>query len=157
MWEEDTVVPVARWEPDADVDAIAAVRDGLDAFAGSYGMSAAARADVRAAASEAVADAVVRIRRTDEPGCLVVNAATDGIWLSVTVTADAVERGPRAEGSLPLGQCLADRLEWSADARGTHLLLEFAMGTARPAATFVPHSARRRRGAVRRRLARRPG
>jgi hypothetical protein len=127
MWEEDAGVVTARWESEAAIGLIGAVRDGVGAFADSQGMTHAAREDVRAAVCEAVADAVVRLRRTDAPGRVVVDAATDGVWLSVQVKDNAAVHSLGPGESLPLVACLPHRLEWAADASGTQLLMEFAM------------------------------
>jgi hypothetical protein len=127
MWEEDAGVVTARWESEAAIGMIGAVRDGVGAFADGQGMAHAAREDVRAAVCEAVADAVVRLRRSETPGRVVVGVATDGVWLSVQVKDNAAVHSRGPDESLPLVACLPQRLEWAADAAGTQLLMEFAM------------------------------
>ena len=57
MREHDGGVAMARWEPEAAMPAIAAVRDEVGSFAAAHGMSRDTREDVRAAVAEAVADA----------------------------------------------------------------------------------------------------
>ena len=146
MWEEDTGVATAHWESEAAIGMIAAVRDGVGSFAGRHGMPRDGRENVRAAVAEAVADAVIRGRRADEPGRVFVDAATDGAWLSVRIRDDGpgCEDGPA--GGLPLVTCLPHSLEWDADREGTHVLMEFAMA---PAASPVQGGLERTREAGR--------
>jgi hypothetical protein len=132
MWEDDAGVMSARWEAEAGVGLIAAMRDGVGDFASVHGMARGPREDVRTAVAEAVADAVVRIRRTEAPGRVAVAAATDGVWLSVRVHDDA--GGDRE--NLPLVTCLPHRLERESDEAGTHVLMEFAMAATPPARTL---------------------
>jgi Histidine kinase-like ATPase domain len=145
MSVEDSGVALGHWEPEPRIGAIAEVRGSVDAFAAEHGMPRQRREDVRAAVAEAVADAVVRLRRSEAPGRLVVDAATDGAWLSVQVKDDAVDRSHGQDGALPLVQCLPHRLEWDADDRGTHLLMEFPMTAAMQPRDEAPRAPGRRR------------
>ena len=130
MWEAEAVVATARWESEPALTLIGAVRDGVARFAETHGMARDAREDVRSAVAEAVADAVVRLRRGATPGPVVVDAATDGAWLSVWVRDDDA-LGVDDDARLPLVARLAHRSERGADARGTHVLMEFAMAPER--------------------------
>jgi anti-sigma regulatory factor (Ser/Thr protein kinase) len=132
MREEDVRVATARWESESAIDVIATVRDGVAAFAAAHGMTRDTREDVGSCVSEAVADAVVRLRRGDERGNVSVEAATDGEWLSVQVKDAARARGVEPATGLPLVSSLPDRLDWAADAVGTYVLMEFAMGSGAP-------------------------
>jgi hypothetical protein len=133
MWEVDAGVVLARWESGPAASAVAAIGEGLDAFAAAHGMSRGARRDVRAAVSEAVTDALGRLRRDHEPGSVCVDAATDGVWLSVQVTDRAGMRGAGSDEALPVVHRVPHRLERAADATGTYLMMEFAMRPDGPA------------------------
>ena len=129
MRDEDTGVAVARWSYEAQVASIASVRNGVDGFAGRHGMSTAARADLAAAVSEAVADAVEHGRGLARPGNVLVDAATDGAWITVRVAGDAPRDPPPGRPALPLVMALSDRFEcWQArEGAGRTVLMEFAM------------------------------
>ena len=133
MTDDDVGVAVARWECDAAVGAIATVRQGVNGFARRYGMRDAAREDLRAAVSEAVADAVSRAGVRQGGHSVVVDAATDGAWLSVRVIGAEPARSATAPMALPLVAALADRVEWDpGGAEGTRVLMEFALAPAPP-------------------------
>jgi hypothetical protein len=128
--EDDLGVASSRWEFQARVETIAAVRRAVTAFARQHGMRPAGRDDLGVAVSEAVAHAV-----SDDAlpasASVVVDVATDGAWMSVRLTADAAARHRTPP---PLMAALADRVEWGAGhgGHGTVALLEFPM-TARAA------------------------
>ncbi len=134
MHGDEIGVATARWQLGARVGSIAEVRRDVTAFARRHGMAAASRQDLAVAVSEAVAVAVGSLGGAPAPGAIVVDAATDGEWLSVRVRG-AERAGHDGDPAvvLPLMTALAARVEWDpgrGDEGGTSLM-EFAM-TASP-------------------------
>ena len=152
MRDDDAEVATARWEVDATVEAATDLPNATNTFARRHGMSADARDAVKRAVSEAVEDAVARAR--DRQGRVTVDAATDGHWLSVQISSDAL-LAPGEALALPLVTSLAQRAEQTADAAGTNVLMEFDMPRAvrraprgvRPGLAY--HRMSRRRGCAR--------
>ncbi len=124
---QDGVV-TARWELGGQIGAIADVRRDVAAFAGRYGMAAGGRADVGAAVSVAVAVAAGPRAERAEGGAVVVDAATDGEWLSVRVRGEArCDHDADPSVALPLMVALAARVEWDPGRgeQGPRSLMEF--------------------------------
>ena len=126
MIEEDPGVDIARWlcVPTAG-GAVATTASVVD-FAGRHGMDDAPSRNLERAVSGVLAHAVTAPCRPAGDD-IVVDAATDGDWLSVAVHGSA----PRdADGAAEAAAgALADRLEWHVD-RGARLavLMEFSTG-----------------------------
>src|SRR5215218_9184102 len=89
MMDDETGVAVARWDCEGRVDAIATVRHGVTGFARRHGMSAAIREQVGVAVSEVVGHVLRPGAEPRTTGRVVVDAATDGTWLSIRVAGDA--------------------------------------------------------------------
>jgi hypothetical protein len=105
------------------------MRHAVTAFGRRHGMGAGAQADVGGAVAEAVA---VNLR-PGAPADLIVDAATDGVWLSVRVRGSADTGSDAASRTaLPLATALADRIEWEPGRHGAGAtaLMEFPMGAA---------------------------
>jgi hypothetical protein len=141
----DSGVAVERWEHEARVGAIAAVRHQVAGFARRHGMSTARCADLGVAVSEAVADLVAPAGPH-----VIVDAATDGSCLSVRVAGEVWGRSDHEDLGLPLVAALAERVEWGprTAGAGTSVLMEFAMGREGPA-SGSRCAARSRRAAAR--------
>ncbi len=153
MHGDEIGVATARWQLGAQVRSIAEVRRDVTAFARRHGMGAASRQDLGVAVSEAVAVAVGPSAGADALAAVVVDAATDGEWLSVRVRgAERAEYDDDAAVVLPLMTALAARVEWDpgrGDEGGTSLM-EFAMNEhPRPDRGHLRHEGhgRRRRAA----------
>src|SRR4051794_11332236 len=136
MFEEHEVA-MARWVHQAASGAGAAARRDVTMFAQRHGMAEATARDVGVAVCRAVpyaADGSAALRSR-----VVVEAATDGEWLSVRIDGDADRSGGDADVVLDLLVCeLADRFEFGTPWRGTgtSVLMEFAMTAAEaPGAT----------------------
>jgi len=150
----DGGVFTARWDRVASNEGARAVREGVREFARAHGMPSAARHDLDVAVGEAVAGTCV------SAGCwslgrVVLDAATDGRWLSVRVTGDAPWIATSEAEGLPLGTALAASVEWGPGAAGigTAVVLEFVVSDAdthtqgdrrRPDATAASRSRIRR-------------
>jgi hypothetical protein len=147
MFEENEVA-MARWVHEAASGTGAAARRDVTMFAQRHGMGEATAHEVGLAVCEAVpyaADNGATLRSR-----VVVEAATDGNWLSVRIDGDANRSGGDADVvlDLPLMCELADRFEYGTrwPGSGTSVLMEFAMtggraGGATPAPED-PHFAR---------------
>jgi anti-sigma regulatory factor (Ser/Thr protein kinase) len=126
---DEAGVAIGRWECDALVGAIATAREDVTEFARRGGMAAALRQDLGVAVSEAVANVIggtVRIAAST----LVVEAATDGLWMSVRVAGGAPDAlSASAAPALPLVAALAYRFEAGPDREGSGMsvLMEFPM------------------------------
>src|SRR3954447_4488627 len=139
MFEEHEVA-MARWVHHAASGTGAAARRDVTMFAQRHGMGDAAARDVGVAVCQAVpyaADIGATLR-----SCVIVEAATDGKWLSVRIDGDADRSGSDADVVLELLVCgLADRFEYGTrwPVTGTSVLMEFAMTRAEaPGATPAP-------------------
>src|SRR3954453_6859435 len=155
MFEEHEVA-MARWVHQAASGTGAAARRDVTMFAQRHGMGDAAARGVGVAVCQAVpyaADIGAALR-----SCVVVEAATDGEWLSVRIDGDADRSGSDADVVLDLLVCeLADRFEYGTRWRGTgtSVLMEFAM-TAGEAHDVTP-AAEQEHGCVRPSVAMRCG
>jgi hypothetical protein len=136
MFEEHGVA-MARWVHQVASGTGAAARRDVTMFAQRHGMGEATARDVGVAVCRAVpyaADVSAALRSR-----VVVEAATDGEWLSVRIDGDADRSGRDADVVLDLLVCeLADRFEFGTPWRGTgtSVLMEFAMtATEAPGAT----------------------
>jgi hypothetical protein len=144
MFEEDEVV-MARWVHEAASGTGAAARRDVTMFAQRHGMGEVTAHDVGLAVCQAVpyaADAGAKL-----PSRVVVEAATDGHWLSVRIDGDADRSGGDADVvlDLPLVCELADRFEYGTrwPGTGTSVLMEFAMiGPRAGGATPAPEETR---------------
>jgi anti-sigma regulatory factor (Ser/Thr protein kinase) len=126
---DEASVAVGRWECDALVGAIATAREGVTEFARRRGMAPALRQDLGVAVSEAVAN-VVGVAVSIPASILVVEAATDGVWMSVRVAGGAPDvTAASAAPALPLVAALAYRFEAGPDREGSGIsvLMEFPM------------------------------
>jgi hypothetical protein len=128
MFEENEVA-MARWVHEAASGTGAAARRDVTMFAQRHGMGEATARDVGLAVCQAVpyaADNGATLRSR-----VVVEAATDGNWLSVRIDGDANRSGGDADVvlDLPLVCELADRFEYGTrwPGSGTSVLMEFAM------------------------------
>ena len=128
---------VARWVREAASGTGAAAGRDVMMFAQRHGMGDAAARDVGVAVCQAVpyaADIGAALR-----SCVVVEAATDGKWLSVRIDGDADRSGSDADAVVDLLVCeLADRFEYGTrwPGTGTSVLMEFAITRAEaPGAT----------------------
>ena len=128
MPDEDLRVAMMRWRSAGGVALIAEMGDEVLAFARRHGMPRRASDDLRLAVSEAIAGAVARSRG----GQVVVDAATDGEWLSIRVAHD--HDPTPGDHDLPLVMTLPQRVERSVHEGRAHLLMEFEMGTEAPSA-----------------------
>ena len=146
MRSDDSAVTMARVTHTAGAPAIAAVRWWVEQFARRYGMRETA--DLNVVVSEAMTDAVRRASPIDATGEVVVDAATDGEWLTVRVADSGGGEGAGAGPGLQRTARLAGRVEVAAGDGdvGTVVLMEFPM---RPRATRrrPMRRARRVRGA----------
>ena len=131
MDPHDHAVATAQLSLQATVPSIGEVRRLVTAFAAEHGMAGPRRADLAAAVSEAVTNAVRHAYPPDRTGEVVLHAAIDGDWLTVRVT----DRGCGTESTslglgLPLMGELAERVEYGPgpDGVGTIVLMEFPMG-----------------------------
>ena len=111
----------ARLTLQATVPSIGEVRRWVTAFAAEHGMAEPTRADLAAAVSEAVTNAVRHAYPPDRMGEVVLDAVADGEWLTVRVS----DRGL----GLPLMHELADRVEDGPgpDGVGTIVVMGFPM------------------------------
>ncbi|HEX8122838.1 MAG TPA: ATP-binding protein [Solirubrobacteraceae bacterium] len=119
----------ARLTHQATEPAVALARHWVTGFAGRQGMTTPARSDMAVAVSEAVTNTVRHAYGDDARGDVVVDAASDGEWLTVRV-ADDGRGGTEDAGSgagVRLMRELADRLELSSGhgGVGTVVLMEF--------------------------------
>jgi hypothetical protein len=123
----DEGVRTQRWGREDGGDAVSDMRREVVAFARRHGMAPAILQDLAWAVAEAVAYAEGAAPRER----MVVEAATDGEWVTVRVTGGAERAGSAAEAvlDLPLVMSLSDRFEYGAGGRGagTSVLMEFAM------------------------------
>ena len=127
---DDGAVASAQLTLQATVPSIGEVRRWVTAFAAQHGMAAPTRTDLAAAVSEAVTNSVRHAYPPDRTGEVVLDAATDGAWLTVRVS----DRGCGTESTslglgLPLMHELAERIEYGPgpDGVGTIVLMEFPM------------------------------
>jgi hypothetical protein len=139
MFEEHEVA-MARWVHQAASGTGAAARRDVTMFAQRHGMGDAAARDVGVAVCQAVpyaADIGATLR-----SCVVVEAATDGKWLSVRIDGDADRSGSDADVVLELLVCeRADRFQYGTrwPGTGTSVLMEFAITRPEaPGATPAP-------------------
>jgi len=127
----DGGVAIERWSGDGPGDDVAGISRAVLSFARRHGMPVAGMEDVGGAVSEAIAYATDRGSAAVSAHSLLVEAATDGAWLSVRVAGGARRGGAVAESvlGLPLVMTVADRFEYGAESRraGTSVLMEFAM------------------------------
>jgi serine/threonine-protein kinase RsbW len=129
MQTNDRAVATAHFLQPAVDAAVAQTRRWIVAFAGEHGMSAERRGGLAVAVSEAVTN-VVRHAYDDEDGEIVLDAATDGEWLSVRVADTGCGTESTSLGlGLPLMRELADRVEIgpALHGPGTVVLMEFPM------------------------------
>jgi hypothetical protein len=158
----DGAVVAARWACGEPADGIDATVRAVRAFARRHGMSAAGERAVARAVREALG---VVLGGDDDTGAL-VDAATDGTWLSVWVTGPAgratgVDADPAV--ALPLATAAADRVAWerASTATGAAAVLEFAIDAPPAGPRRAARSGRcatgRRRRAGRARTSRRSG
>jgi hypothetical protein len=138
--EAERDVSVAHWDLPPEHLRVAEARRALAAFARDHGMDAAGRRSLDPAVDEATADAVRRGHRDGPRGGIVIDAATDGVDLSVRVVdlgADAIELDGPGVRTLT-GLC--DRIEvWAgAPGDGTSVLMEFSMCASRRPEPHLP-------------------
>ena len=124
--EADAGVVMTRWDADGAFPLTGMPR-AVSAFASREGMRQAGLPRLETVVSHAVA-ACLEIEVQDQPR-LTVEAATDGIWLSVRVTGDAGWDPARMERRLAVASALTERLEAGppVGADGTSVLMEIRM------------------------------
>jgi anti-sigma regulatory factor (Ser/Thr protein kinase) len=127
MESEESGVAIARFTGGASMASVGAARRWVIQFAREHGMHATA--DVALAVSEAVRTAVRHAYPPGARGDLMLDAATDGEWLTVRVA----DRGGAPAASLGLGAPLVARLAHRIEIApgdggvGTVVLMEFPM------------------------------
>jgi hypothetical protein len=128
MDDEDAGVAMSRWHcPQGSVD-VARTTGLIAAFAGDHGMRREDRTAVSQVVSQVLACAAGDTRAELEA---VVDAATDGEWLTVWVRGTVAEAGNPVR-ALAAATVTADRVDWVAerDAAIT-VVMEFAIGPGR--------------------------
>lgn len=129
MRDDDSGVAMSHWLCRAAPDALGWATSEVGAFAGAHGSCPAALTRVAVAVSEALVE-VFDAESASHAGT-VVDAATDGLWL--TVRLEGPGTWPEAAGRARLG-ALADRVELSVDDRSGSVtaLFEFPSDAGRP-------------------------
>lgn len=156
MEKDERAVATAHFQGPATVEAIATARRWVAAFASEHGMTGARKAEMATAVSEAVTNAVRHAYPASELGDVVVDAATDGEWLTVRIADDGCGQPGESLGlGVSLMTELSDRIELGPGPRGvgTVVLMEFEVGRPAP----QPEAERGPRIVRTRRVSRGPG
>jgi anti-sigma regulatory factor (Ser/Thr protein kinase) len=125
-------VAMARWVVATDAERLASVPLELAAFAAAHGMPPRGRDHVVCAVREALANAAAHAYPDGGGGPVVVDAATDGLCLSLCVRDEGtgvIEEQAHVQRGVLRMTALCDRLELSGvPGEGTCVLMEFAVG-----------------------------